>query len=572
MSLLRVAGPSSGPAPTAAASAVAGRSTTASLLRRARLTVGVLVLLLAVWWLATSVEWQAVPTTLRAVAASPGAVLLALLAYAAAFALRAGAWSALQPELPRRHAWAAIHVSLLGNHVLPFRLGEALRVTSAVRRCRVGVRATTAATVTLRAGDLLALLLVGAVAAPAATVERIGGLAATLVAGGLLVLLGLAWFVLRPREQLADPSAGTVVEVAAATLLAWVLEAAVLWAVAASAGVGIGPAEAVGVTAATILAQAVAVTPGGVGTYEAAGTAALVALGVAAPAAFAVVLTTHLVKTAYSLLVGSAALVAPAPGYWGRWRLPSVLPPRPAPLAASADAPVVVFLPAHDEEATVGGVVSRIPRKVAGRDVVVVVVDDGSTDATAALAEAAGARVVQQPQNRGLGAAVRRGLSEAVALEPAAGVYLDSDDEYRPEDIAAVVAPVLDGSADYVVGSRFAGTIEWMRPHRRLGNRVLTRWVRWMTRRRDLTDGQSGFRAFSPSALAAAEVVHDYNYAQVLTLDLLGKGFAYAEVPIGYSFRRSGRSFVSLGRYLRKVLPAVHRELNDSRAPEPLSP
>jgi hypothetical protein len=87
-----------------------------------------------------------------------------------------------------------------------------------------------------------------------------------------------------------------------------------------------------------------------------------------------------------------------------------------------------------------------------------------------------------------------------------------------------------------------------------------------MTRSRDLTDGQSGYRAFSPAAAAAAEVVHDYNYAQVLTLDLLGKGFTYAEVPIRYSFRTSGTSFIRLGRYLRRVLPAVHAELNDRGA------
>jgi len=149
-------------------------------------------------------------------------------------------------------------------------------------------------------------------------------------------------------------------------------------------------------------------------------------------------------------------------------------------------------------------------------------------------------------------------------------VYLDADGEYAPEDLPEVVAPVLAGDADYVVGSRFAGNIEHMRPHRRIGNLVLTRWVRWMTRRRDLTDGQSGYRAFSPRAAAEAEIVHDYNYAQVLTLDLLGKGFVYAEVPINYHFRTQGDSFVKLGRYLRKVVPATHRELNtDRRPPEP---
>jgi len=101
-----------------------------------------------------------------------------------------------------------------------------------------------------------------------------------------------------------------------------------------------------------------------------------------------------------------------------------------------------------------------------------------------------------------------------------------------------------------------------MLARRRFGNQVLTAVLRRVARRSDLTDGQSGYRAFSPAAAAAAEIVHDYNYAQVLTLDLLGKGFVYAEVPIRYRFRTTGTSFVKLGRYLRKVVPAVYRELN----------
>jgi len=151
---------------------------------------------------------------------------------------------------------------------------------------------------------------------------------------------------------------------------------------------------------------------------------------------------------------------------------------------------------------------------------------------------------------------------KAAAMGPAAVVYLDADGEYFPEDIPAVVAPVLAGTADYVVGSRFHGDIRRMLAHRRAGNLALTSWVRWLTRRRDLSDGQSGFRAFSPAAAADGEVVHDYNYAQVLTLDLLSKGYLYTEVPITYAFRESGTSFVRLGRYLRHVVPAVHRELN----------
>jgi glycosyltransferase involved in cell wall biosynthesis len=196
------------------------------------------------------------------------------------------------------------------------------------------------------------------------------------------------------------------------------------------------------------------------------------------------------------------------------------------------------------------------------------VVDDGSTDRTAEVARAAGAEVVRHPTNRGLGAAVRTGLAWATEQRAGAVAFCDADGEYDPAELARLVAPILDGTADYVVGSRFAGTIRRMRPHRRLGNLVLTAWVRW-TVRQPVTDGQSGYRAFSPVAAAAARVPHDYNYAQVLTIDLVAQGFTYHEVGIDYAFRSGGDSFVRLGRYLRRVVPAVWHQLNGGVTPPP---
>jgi glycosyltransferase involved in cell wall biosynthesis len=141
--------------------------------------------------------------------------------------------------------------------------------------------------------------------------------------------------------------------------------------------------------------------------------------------------------------------------------------------------------------------------------------------------------------------------------------FCDADGEYDPAELSAVIAPIVERRADYVVGSRFAGSIGWMLPHRRLGNRILTLIVRWIAGE-PITDGQSGYRALSARAATEAVIAHDYNYAQVLTLDLLARGFRYAEVPISYSFRDGGRSFVRLGRYLRTVAPAVWRTVQAS--------
>ena len=534
-----------------------------------RVVAGVVVLAAAIAYLVGVVDGGALATSVRAALADPLGLGAALAAYAVAFWLRAWSWRAVLPGLSAGQAWAALHVSLLGNHVLPFRLGEALRVTSVLRRTPLGASSVLASAVTLRAADLLAVLVLALAAAPALVFRLAGGWTWAAVGGlAVLVAAGVGWLVRQRRSGAEVRLPGG--RVALAALAAWALESAVVWEIARAAGLGLSPFEAVAVTAVTIAAQVVAVTPGGFGSYEAAATAALVALGSPAGPAFAIALTTHAVKTVYSLVVGGVALAVPAPSYWGRLRLPRSMPPRPSRDPVPSGAPVVAFIPAYNEEAVVGSVVRRLPSSLAGRRLVTIVVDDGSTDESASRAAEAGAMVVRQPRNLGLGAAVRRGLAEAVALRPAAVVYLDADGEYFPEDIERLAEPVLAGEADYVVGSRFRGDIHRMLPHRRLGNLVLTAWVRWLTRRRDLTDGQSGYRAFSPEAAARAEVIHDYNYAQVLTLDLLAKGFRYTEVPIRYAFRETGTSFIRLGRYLRSVVPAVYRELN--AAPPPLQP
>jgi len=558
------------------------------------------------WWLGAAlvagslallvpaVDGALLAAAARRVLADPLALAAVLTAYAGAFALRAALWRRVLPGLGFGQALAALHVSLAGNHVLPLRLGEVLRVTSVVRRTPVPLAAAAASTLGLRAADVLAVVGLVAIIGPGAAAGLTASAAWLLALPAAAVwAAGAVWLrrlerrhatgspgagpqrvpgagpdrvsgacphgAVRPVPSAAVRAVGPVVLVGAAG--AWVLESALVWQAARWAGFGLAPAEAVLVTAVTIAAQVLAVAPGGIGTYEAAATAAMVTLGAPAPAALAAAVTAHAVKTVYALASGTVAAVVPAPGLLGRLRLPRHPPPRPPSLPPAPDAPVVLFLPARDEAAVVGGVVARVPAVVLGRQVVTVVVDDGSADATAQLAEQAGARVVRLGANRGLGAAVRRGLAEAVALGAAAVAFCDADAEYAPEELAALVAPILDGRADYVVGSRFAGRVERMLPHRRLGNRVLTAVLRWVARV-PLTDGQSGYRALSAAAAADAELVHDYNYAQVLTLDLLAKGHRYAEAPISYRFRTTGRSYIRLGRYLRRVAPAVWRELN----------
>ena len=187
-------------------------------------------------------------------------------------------------------------------------------------------------------------------------------------------------------------------------------------------------------------------------------------------------------------------------------------------------------------------------------------VDDGSSDGSAEIARQRGADlVVSHPLNLGLGAALRTGMDAAKQMDARAAVYVDADGEYPPEQIPDLLKPIEDGEADYVLGSRYLGTRDRQPFLRLLANMVFTGLLCLASGRR-ITDGQTGFRAFSRRALECAEIIHDYNYAQVLTLDLLKKGMRLKEVPISYRFRTKGKSFIGI-KYLWRVPVAMLREM-----------
>lgn len=223
---------------------------------------------------------------------------------------------------------------------------------------------------------------------------------------------------------------------------------------------------------------------------------------------------------------------------------------------------VIVFLPAHNEEESIGEVIRHVPRHFHPDVLVeVLVIDDGSRDRTVQVSKESGADyIVSFPQNRGLGAAVRAGLQESYRLGADIGVMIDADNEYPAEEIPNILQPLFRGEADYVMGSRFLGTIRGMKLHRRLGNYCFT-FLQSLLLRKWIYDGQSGMRAFSRQAMKHAEIIHDYNYAQVVTLNLVRKGFRVLEVPITYKVRATGQSFIKFGKYMTSVLPGIWKEM-----------
>ena len=159
---------------------------------------------------------------------------------------------------------------------------------------------------------------------------------------------------------------------------------------------------------------------------------------------------------------------------------------------------LAVVIPAFNEAATIGAVVAAIPRRIGQiREIDVIVVDDGSSDQTAAIAFAAGAdRVERHRGNRGLVATFRTGMNAALAAGADMVVHLDGDGQHDPKHIPRLLAPILLGEADVVVGVRPLAEATEITRVRRHGNQVGSWFFRRMTKM-PISDATSGFRAFS---------------------------------------------------------------------------
>ena len=225
---------------------------------------------------------------------------------------------------------------------------------------------------------------------------------------------------------------------------------------------------------------------------------------------------------------------------------------------------VVIFIPAHNEEGSIGRVLDDINKHYRGavrRDFVldIIVVDDGSVDKTAEIAKRFGvSRIVSHPTNCGLGAATRSGMQAAYEIGADIAVKIDADFQHDPEDIEKVIRPILDDRADCVFGSRFLGGLQYKMPlHRALGNRFFS----WLTSKLTglvVTDGQTGLMAFNRRYLSRFAILHNYNETQQLIIDSWGKGMRVIEISVLFHKRVTGKSFISW-RYPSKVLPAVAR-------------
>ncbi len=203
--------------------------------------------------------------------------------------------------------------------------------------------------------------------------------------------------------------------------------------------------------------------------------------------------------------------------------------------------PVVVVIPAYEEEGNIGVMLGKMPEKVCDLPLAVLVIDDGSPDDTAREAAEAGALVVSSAMNRGGGAALRMGFDIARQHGAEIVVTMDADGQHLPDELPRLVEPVLRREFDIVIGSRLLGERESDSAVRYVGIHVFNWLIRLLTSVR-ISDCSNGYRAFRVETLARLVLRQDQFHTSELIIEAAKKGIAIGEAPVTVMRRMSGES------------------------------
>jgi len=197
----------------------------------------------------------------------------------------------------------------------------------------------------------------------------------------------------------------------------------------------------------------------------------------------------------------------------------------------------IAVIPAYNEEESIAEIVTGTKKHVDK----VLVINDGSTDATEKNARKAGAVVYSHPINRGLGPTILDGYREALRMGADIVLQTDADGQYLTTEIPKLLKPVVENRADMSLGSRFAGEIEHMPGIKKFGNRMFSRFTSFLAGTK-ITDAQTGFRAMNRELLENIIPTGRYTYTQEMIIRASREGYRIQEVPIFFAKRKHGDS------------------------------
>jgi len=242
--------------------------------------------------------------------------------------------------------------------------------------------------------------------------------------------------------------------------------------------------------------------------------------------------------------------------------------PQAARSANSAALHLLVSIPALNEQKTLGEVIRGIPREMPGIGVIeVIVIDDGSDDRTGEVAREAGAFVIRHQSSRGVGAAFHTGLAHGIRSGADLIVSIDADGQFNPADIPALIAPVVNGEADFVSASRFMdpALVPEMPRAKLWGNRMMSRLISGLAGQK-FYDVSCGMRCYARNAALQLHLLGRFSYTQEAFLNLAFKELRIVEVPIRVRGEREfGESRVAnnLWRYGWRTMQIIFRSYRD---------
>ncbi len=231
-----------------------------------------------------------------------------------------------------------------------------------------------------------------------------------------------------------------------------------------------------------------------------------------------------------------------------------------------------IVIPAYQERATIAGIIEAV--RATMPDAALLVVDDGSTDGTGAIAEAAGARVLRPGANAGKGAALRTGMRAAMAEGAAWVLTMDADGQHRAEDLPRLAAAARAAPRAIIIGSRRADQLNAPAARRR-ANRVADFWVSWAAGT-FISDSQSGFRAYPVDALAALDRYEGrsqrFSFESAILIDATRQGFAMRaiDIPALYGAMQRHSHFRPVADITRIVLMVAGRLIMRGMYPQGL--
>lgn len=227
---------------------------------------------------------------------------------------------------------------------------------------------------------------------------------------------------------------------------------------------------------------------------------------------------------------------------------------------------VIAAIPAYNEAKYIGQVVQQTKKYVHQ----VIVVDDGSTDETAQVAKTAGATVIRHEINQNYGGAIKSCLKAAREHAADILVTLDGDGQHNATEIPLLIAPVIKGEADIVIGSRFLNGHNGIPRYRKFGINVIT-WLYNFGSPVKLSDAQSGFRAYNKKALESITYLQDNKMAiSVETIVKARKvGLVMQEVPISCKYHAQSSTLNPVIHGLSVALATVKYRLHPMNIPFP---